>query len=74
MAESSDHADGDKTDPINNSANDFSPKPETEAGASARGDFHKNLPMVLAPKLGAGEDETIDEYLEKARDAFRAED
>jgi hypothetical protein len=70
MAESSDHADGDKTDPINNSANDFSPKPETEADASGRGDFHKNLPMVLAPKLGAGEDETIDESAEQsAKDA-----
>jgi hypothetical protein len=62
MAESQDHADGEKTDPINNSANDPSVAPEAEAnaGASARSNLHKNLPMVLAPRLGAGEDETIE--------------
>jgi hypothetical protein len=62
MAESSDHADGDKTDPINKSTSEPSvtSMAETGAGASAGGDFHKNLPMVLAPKLGAGDDETIE--------------
>jgi hypothetical protein len=67
MAESSDHADGDKTDPINNSANE--PKLEASASeaetGSATGDFHKNLPMVLSPKLGAGEDETVEEPTEE---------
>jgi len=74
MAESSDHADGDKTNPINNGASGPSATPEAEAGAagsetdSASGDFHanlhKNLPMVLSPKLGAGEDETVEEPAE----------
>ena len=71
MAESSDHADGDKTNPINNGANEPPASSGFEAGAagsetgSAGDDFHqslhKNLPMVLSPKLGAGEDETIEE-------------
>jgi hypothetical protein len=67
MAESSDHADGDKTDPINNSASEPAATPEGEPGAagseaaSAKYELHKNLPMVLSPKLGAGEDETVEE-------------
>lgn len=71
MAESSDHADGDKTNPINNGANEPPASSGFEAGAagsetgSAGDDFHqslhKNLPMVLSPKLGAGEDETVEE-------------
>jgi hypothetical protein len=66
MAESSDHADGDKTDPINNGASEPPAGPDFEASAagSASDEFqnlHKNLPMVLSPKLGAGEDETVEE-------------
>ena len=67
MAESPDHADGDKTDPINHGVNDPSATPEAGAGAeaSANRDPHKNLPMVLSPKLGAGEDETVEEPAEE---------
>jgi hypothetical protein len=71
MAESSDHADGDKTNPINNGASEQPASSDFEANAagsesgSASDDFHqnlhKNLPMVLSPKLGAGEDETVEE-------------
>src|SRR5215472_289050 len=66
MAESSDHADGDKTDPINNGASEPPASSDVEASAagSASDEFqslHKNLPMVLSPKLGAGEDETVEE-------------
>jgi len=59
MAESSD--DGDKTDPINNSASE--PPASSDVGASAAGSesLHKNLPMVVSPRLGAGEDETVEE-------------
>jgi len=68
MAESPDHADGEKVDPIKASTNDSagSEKP-AEAGGSAPGDSNldKNLPMVLSPKLGAGEDETVEETAEK---------
>jgi len=78
MAESPDHADGEKVEPINNETSDPSATPETAADAGAAagrdphaedlhaedshtGDLHKNLPMVLSPKLGAGEDETVEE-------------
>jgi hypothetical protein len=79
MAESSDHADGEKVDPIKASPSDSSgsetpPEADDGSGASAGGDFQKNLhnnlpknlPMVLSPKLGAGEDETVEETAEKA--------
>src|ERR1700733_8853029 len=75
MAESPDHADGEKVEPINNNTNDSSATPETagDAGAASgddlrAGDLHKNLPMVLSPKLGAGEDETVEETAEKRED------
>ncbi len=61
MAECPDHADGDKTHPTNKGANDASITPETAVGAAASSDLHKNLPIVLSPKLGAGEDETVEE-------------
>jgi hypothetical protein len=61
MAESSDHADGDKTDPINKGAGDPSVTPEAQTGAAASGNLHANLPMVLSPKLGAGEDEAVED-------------
>jgi hypothetical protein len=74
MAESSDHADGDKTDPIKNGASDPPATPEVDAVAAgsetdsasgeAHANLHKNLPMVLSPKLGAGEDETVEEPVE----------
>jgi hypothetical protein len=60
MDESSDHADGDKTDPINNGANESPASSDVEASAGSES-LHKNLPMVLSPKLGAGEDETVEE-------------
>lgn len=58
MAECPDHADGEKTDPTNKGASDPSVTPETATGIDATpgGDLHKNLPIVLSPKLGAGED------------------
>jgi hypothetical protein len=62
MAESSDHADGDKTDPINSGANEPPANPDFEASAAGSESLHKNLPMVLSPKLGAGEDETVEEH------------
>jgi len=72
MAESPDHADGEKVEPINNNTSDSSATPETaeDAGAATGGDLragdtHKNLPMVLSPKLGAGEDETVEETAAK---------
>jgi hypothetical protein len=74
MAESSDHADGEKVEPIQASPSDSSGSetpPEAGDGSSASaGDdsqtnLHKNLPMVLSPKLGAGEDETVEETAEK---------
>src|ERR1700723_2411213 len=72
MAESPDHADGEKVEPINNNTNDSSATPETagDAGAASgddlrAGDSHRNLPMVLSPKLGAGEDETVEETAAK---------
>ncbi|MGA9949315.1 MAG: hypothetical protein WBQ24_13770 [Xanthobacteraceae bacterium] len=72
MAESPDHADGEKVEPINNNASDSSATPETaeDAGAASgddlhAGGLHKNLPMVLSPKLGAGEDETVEERAAK---------
>jgi hypothetical protein len=61
MAESSDHADGDKTDPVNNGANEPPASPDVEASTAGSESLHKNLPMVLSPKLGAGEDETVEE-------------
>jgi hypothetical protein len=61
MAESSDHADGDKTDPINNGASEPPASSDVEASAAGSESLHKNLPMVLSPKLGAGEDETVEE-------------
>jgi hypothetical protein len=71
MAESPDHADGEKVDPIKASTSDSSGSetpPEAGGGASAGSEFHKdltkNLPMVLSPKLGAGEDETVEETVE----------
>jgi hypothetical protein len=71
MAESPDHADGEKVEPINNNTSDASAVPETaeDAGAASGDslhtvDSHKNLPMVLSPKLGAGEDEPIEETTE----------
>lgn len=69
MAESPDHADGEKVEPINNDTSNSSATPELAAAAAgddlhAR-DAHKNLPMVLSPKLGAGEDETVEETAEK---------
>ena len=30
--------------------------------------MHKNLPMVLSPKLGAGEDETVEERAAKSEE------
>jgi hypothetical protein len=70
MAESQDHADGEKVDPIKAGAIDASgsetpPQAEDGAGASTGNELHKNLPMVLSPKLGAGEDETVEESAEK---------
>ena len=72
MAESPDHADGEKVEPINNNASNSSATPETaeDAGAASgddlhAGGLHKNLPMVLSPKLGAGEDETVEERAAK---------
>jgi hypothetical protein len=72
MAESPDHADGEKVDPIKASMNDSSGSetpPAGDGGVSAGNEFHKdltkNLPMVLSPKLGAGEDETVEETAEK---------
>lgn len=72
MAESPDHADGEKVDPIKASPNDSSGSAtpqEAGDGASAGSELpknlHKNLPMVLSPKLGAGEDETVEETAEK---------
>jgi len=72
MAESPDHADGEKVEPINNNTSDSSAIPETaeDAGAASgddlrAGDSHRNLPMVLSPKLGAGEDETVEETAAK---------
>jgi hypothetical protein len=72
MAESPDHADGEKVEPINNNTSDSSATPETaeDAGGASgddphAGDSHKNLPMVLSPKLGAGEDETVEETAAK---------
>jgi hypothetical protein len=61
MAESSDHADGDNTDPINEGTSDPSVTPQAETGAAASGSLHANLPMVLSPKLGAGADETVED-------------
>jgi hypothetical protein len=74
MAESPDHADGDKTDPINKGANDPSVTSGAEGGvsAAATSDLHKNLPMVLSPKLGAGEDETVEEPAEEAAEEAAA--
>ncbi|HUC49491.1 MAG TPA: hypothetical protein VMA30_08905 [Xanthobacteraceae bacterium] len=80
MAESPDHADGDKTDPINNGANDPAATPGMEgsagSAASASGDLHKNLasnlPMVLSPKLGAGEDETVEDAETPDKEAAEA--
>jgi hypothetical protein len=75
MAESSDHADGEKVEPINNDANDPSSTPEkAEEDGAASGDGlhaedpHRNLPMVLSPKLGAGDDEVDGETAEKPED------
>ena len=69
MAESPDHADGEKVDPIQNSANEPAATPETSDTAASAGDdlhdLHKNLPMVLSPKLGAGEDDAIEEPTDK---------
>jgi hypothetical protein len=67
MAESPDHANGDKTDPVNKGASDPAVPPEMEASGDLHENLaeklaknlHKNLPMVLSPKLGAGEDETV---------------
>src|SRR5215469_9281896 len=75
MAESPDHADGKKTDRFNNKvASDPSVTPEAGASAAASDDLHKNLPMVLSPKLGAGEDETVEEPTEQpAEEAATAE-
>jgi hypothetical protein len=71
MAESPEHADGEKVEPINNNTSDSSATPETaeDAGASGgdlhAGDSHKNLPMVLSPKLGASGDEIVEETAAK---------
>src|SRR6202035_804237 len=55
MAESPDHADGEKVEPINNNTNDSSATPETagDAGAASGDD------------LRAGEDETVEETAAK---------
>jgi hypothetical protein len=72
MAESPDHADGEKVDPIKANTSDSSGSeapPEAGEGAPAESEFHetlpKNLPMVLSPKLGAGDDEAVEETAEK---------
>jgi hypothetical protein len=83
MAESPDHADGEKVEPINNETSDPSATPEAaeDAGAAAEdshadalntADSHKNLPMVLSPKLGAGEDETVEEAAAKPEEETSA--
>jgi hypothetical protein len=79
MADSPDHADGEKVDPIKANTSDSSGSetpPETGDGASAESEFHrnlsKNLPMVLSPKLGAGEDETVEETAEKSAEEAAA--
>jgi hypothetical protein len=65
MADSSDNlGDGEKTEHVKASAAEASGEvTETPAaeGASGSASFGKNLPMVLSPKLGAGEDETVEE-------------
>jgi hypothetical protein len=75
MAESPDHADGDKTDPIhpiNKGTSDPSGPPEAQTSAAASSDLHANLPMVLSPKLGAGEDEPIEDDAKPAEEAAAA--
>ena len=74
MAERPDHTDGDKTDPINKGASNPSVTPETEArtDAAPSGERHKNLPLVLSPKLGAGEDETVEEGETRADEKVEA--
>jgi hypothetical protein len=75
MAESPDHADGDKTDPIhpiNNGTSDPSGPPEAQTGAAASSDPHGNLPMVLSPRLGAGEDEAVEDDAKPAEEAAAA--
>ncbi|HZC55788.1 MAG TPA: hypothetical protein VE396_07025 [Xanthobacteraceae bacterium] len=70
MAESQDHADGEKVDPIKAGANNASgsetpPVAEDSADAATGSELHKNLPMVLSPKLGADEDEPVEETAQK---------
>jgi hypothetical protein len=72
MAESPDHADGEKVDPIKANTSDSSGSeapPDAGDGAPAESAFHKelpkNLPMVLSPKLGDGDDEAVEETAEK---------
>ncbi len=66
MAENPDHADdGEKLDPIKDTSETSGSETPPEASAPADSDPHRNLPMVLAPKLGAGEDETVEEAAEK---------
>lgn len=74
MAESPDHADGDKTDPINKGASDPSVTPETEArtDAASSSELLKNLPLVLSPRLGAGENETVEESATRADEKIEA--
>jgi hypothetical protein len=72
MAESPDHADGDKTDPINKGTSDPSGPPEAQAGPAASSDPHGNLPMVLSPRLGAGEDEAVEDDAKPAEEAAAA--
>lgn len=72
MAESPDHADGDKTDPINKGTSDPSGSPEAKTSAAASSDPHANLPMVLSPKLGAGEDEPVENEAKPAEEAAAA--
>jgi hypothetical protein len=68
MAENPDRADdGEKVDPIKSTSDSSgSETPPPEASASTDSDPHKNLPMVLSPKLGAGEDETVEDTAEKS--------
>jgi hypothetical protein len=57
MAQSADNSDGENTGPVT---------PQDSKGVD------KNLPMVLAPKLGAGEDDAFDDVSEPAAETVAA--
>jgi hypothetical protein len=59
MAQSPDHSAGD-----GEKAESDTPKPQ-DSNATDRDALDKNLPMVMAPKLGAGEDEAIDDSMDE---------